>query len=150
MVKVPLSREQREQPGAFSTMQSTQTPGKETHIWVKCGWKQIPETDEVVAFNNYSNSSYILRTTGMGLRAFYCIQPHRTLWMELITSIREKVESQRTEKTSKYHTGSIWPRHYLNPSLTTKSTLYSLIFQYLSKENMDSMDMSLSKLFRSW
>lgn len=30
--------------GAFLAMQSTQTPGKGTHIWVKCGWKQSPET----------------------------------------------------------------------------------------------------------
>ena len=63
-------------------MQSTQTPGKETHIWVKCGWKQIPETDEDVELDNYSNSPHLLRTPGTGLSAFYCIYPHRTLWME--------------------------------------------------------------------
>lgn len=54
-------------------MQSTQTPGKETHIWVKCGWKQISETDGDVELNHYSNSAHILRTPATGLRAFYCI-----------------------------------------------------------------------------
>lgn len=123
MVKVPLSREQREQPGAFSTMQSTQTPGKETHIWVKCVWKQIPETDGDVELNNYSNSSCILRTPGMGPRAFYCIQPHNHSVDKINYLIKEKVESQRTEKTCKYHRGRTQPRHYFNPSRTTKSTI---------------------------
>lgn len=54
-------------------MQSTQTPGKETHIWVKCGWKQISETDGDVELNHYSNSAHILRTPATGLRASYCI-----------------------------------------------------------------------------
>lgn len=126
---VALSKGAGEYSPTFSTMRAHRLPGKELTFGWNVAGNRFLKLMRMFALNDYSNGSYILRDSRRGAESFpIVILASQDFMVELICLYRKKLSLREWKKASTYHTGSTWPRHYLNPSLTAESTSPLLSF----------------------